>query len=212
MATITREDFERRHAELQDALRLADDAYSQACFALETETGTAEDADKAARHRDAIKARLQGLTAAFQQSNVEAERQREKEKVAAHRKLVKVIGAELASRETALQVAVGAAETLANSMRSHDEGRERIRALVNDYRRHHDTSVEPGGIVSVLGNCQFIPGVVGAVLAGAGVQPSLINGSPGDIAARPPQDREEYDSERIANFVANLLPAEVEPA
>ena len=134
MTTITRPDYDKRHAELREAERLAEDAYTSACFALETGTGSDGEVEKARKHRDTIKDRLNGLTVAFNESEKQSVQQATRADAEQRKKAVEEVEKLVEQRGQALRDLFSALEGIGKFARQYDDLSTEIRSKLSPFR------------------------------------------------------------------------------
>ena len=140
--TLTREDYQKRSLELQEAERLAEDALRQAAFEQETGTGDSGAVEKAKLHRNTIRDRRETLTLAFKQS------EKDQAKAAVDRRNQDFdewkakVGADLKERAEIVASIVDHSDKLGGDIKRYFELQDLLKRSAHDMARRHGTYVE----------------------------------------------------------------------
>lgn len=211
MTGLTREDFEKRHAELEEAERLAQDAHTQAAFAEATDTGNEADTAKAKKHLDGIREKRETLTLAFKRAEQDRADEKAKRKREAFDNLFDHIDKDLKARRKAVEAVIEHADGLGAAIKEYYELNDTIRRSWHRYVTKH-TRVSAvramEGIAEAVEGGQHMGVLAGSILASNHkVSSTVICGGVGSLRGDP-LAIEDAIAERLRKRVATSAPAD----
>ena len=209
MTTLTRASFEKRHAELEEAERLAEDALKQAAFAETTGTGSADETAKARKHRDAIREQRETLRLAFDESEKHAGEKRDKARAKAYADLQSEIDDQLAERRHLVATIIELADNLGKALIEHDAIRDRINRKVNAYNKEFGVNRGLGaldGFQRALNFGHTMGVLVGHQLDLHGIHSMTISGDRNSMRGEDPLAIETRAADAVKAQVEMLAP------
>lgn len=207
---LSREEFEQRHAELEEAERLAEDAYKSAAFAEATETGTDAETAKAKKHLEGIRTKRETLTVAFKASETEHQKRKNAAGKEAHAGLVKAIEADLAERREMVEAVIEHADGLGAAINRYYDLNDKIRRAWHGYVTKHTkvTAVRAmEGIAESIEGGHHMGVLAGHILQkNHKISSTLISGGLGSMRGNGPLEVEDGIADRVKRRVVALAP------